>query len=182
MPGYWTCHWQYRFWRDDVNTEFEPIGRSGSNSFRKRGVSPGDTVYVISVNGGQLYLGGRMVVGRIVDRTEAVRISGNENLYDAAEWVINEERSGSPLNLHRRLAPELTRQITCIVADGSERGLFFSTETHLDSQTTRGIRRLTPESAQLLDRIVGLTDAMPRADELVTVNSEMLNINQIDAR
>jgi hypothetical protein len=175
MARYWTCHWQSRLWRDDINAEFDPIDGSGSNQFRKRGVAPGDVVYIVSLSGGRLYLGGRMPVRRIVSRPEAVRIFGTDNLYEADEWVIDEERSGTPLHLHRRLAPEVTRQIRCIMADGSERGLCFVDQDNLDGQATRGIRRLAPESAELFDRIIAVTDAMPRTGRLITVTEAMLH-------
>lgn len=42
MARYWTCHWQNRFWRDEINTEYHAVRSSGSNSFRKRGVAGGD--------------------------------------------------------------------------------------------------------------------------------------------
>jgi hypothetical protein len=174
MVRYWTFHWQFRFWRNDINTEFEPLDSSGSNNFVKRGVLVGDVVYVVSLSGGQLYLGGRMTVKQIVSRTEAVSIFRTQNLYHADEWVIDKDPSGTPLNLHRRLAPEITRQIRCVMADGSERGLFFVSDTHLDVQATRGIRQLTPESAELLDRIITFTDATPRTGRLVTVTEAML--------
>ena len=80
MVRYWTCHWQNRFWRGDVNTENTPCRSSGSNSFRKRGVSPGGIAYIISLADGQLLLGGRMTVKKIVSRDEAVRFLRNENL------------------------------------------------------------------------------------------------------
>jgi hypothetical protein len=44
MVRYWTCHWQYRLWCDDVNAEFEPIDGSGSNKYGERGVAPGSRV------------------------------------------------------------------------------------------------------------------------------------------
>lgn len=62
MTRFWTCHWQFRYWRPDINREGQPVCSSGSNSFVRRGVSVGDVVYVISLSGGQLYLGGRMMV------------------------------------------------------------------------------------------------------------------------
>jgi hypothetical protein len=175
MVRYWTCHWQFRLWRDDVNTEFEPIDGSGSNKFGERGVAPGDFVYIVSLSAGHLYLGGRMPVKRIVSRDEAIRIFGTDNLYDNDEWVVDEDKSGTPLHLHRRLAPAVTKQIVCIMADGSERGLCFVDESNLDNQATRGVRQLTPESAELLDRIIAVTDAMPRSGRLITVTESMLS-------
>ena len=173
MVHFWTCHWQNRFWRDDVNTENTPCCSSGSNSFGKRGVSVGDVAYIISLAEGQLLLGGRMAVKRIVSRNEAVRIFHNENFYDAEEWIIDEEKTGTLLNLHRRLAPEVTKQLRFLRKSGPK-PLCFKTDTHLDAQATRGVHRLTEESAGLLDQVIEITDRLPRSKDLVTVTQELL--------
>jgi len=174
MTRFWTCHWQNRFWRNDVNREYGPCCSSGSNSFRKRGVSVGDVAYIISLADGQLLLGGRMTIRRVVTRDEAVRIWDAENLYDAAEWIIDEAKTGTPLNLHRRLAPEVTRRLRFVSPRSTPKGLFFRSNTHLDGQATRGVRELTTESAALLDRIIEITDRLPRSDQIITVTEELL--------
>jgi hypothetical protein len=173
VARFWTCHWQFRSWRDEINKESEPVRSSGSKSFRKRGVSVGDTVYVVSLAGGQLYLGGCMTVKRIVSRPEAVRLWDNDNLYEADEWVVDPEETGTPLNLHRRLAPALTKRLRFKSKTGPKEPCFVS-ETELDNQATRGVRELTPESAALLDRIIAFTDRLPRSGQVVTVTDELL--------
>jgi hypothetical protein len=85
---YWTSYWKGENWAG--NDEYKPVSCSGSNLFRKRGVSVGDVVYVVSQIDGQLRLGGRMKVGDIVSRDEAVRLRRSSNLYDLDEWVIGE--------------------------------------------------------------------------------------------
>ena len=109
MTRYWTCQWKHKFWRGDVNPEYEPDWMAGSNNFRKRGVSRGDVAFVISVSDGQLYLGGRMEVKRVDTRRKDVRDWGTGPAYP--EWIIGEKETGTPLNFHRRLAPELTRKL-----------------------------------------------------------------------
>lgn len=168
MPRYWTCHWQFKYWNPDNNAEGEPVCSSGSNMFRKRGVSLGDIVYVISLAGGQLYLGGRMTVKDIVSRPEAVKLWGSDSLYDADEWVVDPEESGTSLHLHRRLSPSITKQLRFASKDGPKEPFFIS-DTHLDNQATRGVRELTQESAELLDRIIADTDQLPIADNILTV-------------
>ena len=167
---FWTCHWQFRYWRADINQEWAPLRSSGSNSFHKRGVSVGDTVYIISLSEGQLYLGGRMVVQRIVSRAEAVRLLNSDNLYDAE---VDAEESGTLLHLHRRLAPALTKQLRFVSSAGPKRPLFVS-QTELDNQTTRGVREITAESAALLDRIIDATDGLRRAGQLITVTEKLI--------
>lgn len=176
-PRFWTCHWQFRYWRPDVNSEGQPIRGSGGNRYTTRGIRGGcgHRAYIVSLSNGQLYLGGRMTVSRIVSRDEAVLIRGTDMLYPADEWLIDDTAEGGTLlHLNRRLAPEVTRQIVCIMADGDERGLFFVDDDNLDVQATRGVRELTAESTDLLDRIIAITDAMPRTGRLLTVTEAML--------
>jgi hypothetical protein len=180
VARFWTCHWQYRYWRDDINTEYEPVCSSGSNSFLKRGVSLGDAVYIVSLGAGQLYLGGRMVVKQIVSRPEAVRLWNDPNLYDAEEWIVDPDKSGTPLHLHRCLSPSLTRQLRFVSKSGPKEP-FFVSDTDLDNQTTRGVRELTPESAALLDRIIEATDRLPRSDQLIMVTEELLRADHLQA-
>lgn len=173
MPRFWTTYWQNRLWRNDVNAEYSPVCSSGSNLYRKRDVTPGDMVYVVSCIDGQLLLGGRMTVKRIVSRPEAVGIWNNDNLYDASEWIIDESEEGTPLNLHRQLAPAISRQLRFESKDGPK-GLFFVAENELDRQAIRGVRELTQESAELFDRAITVTDSMPRLGQMITVTEEML--------
>ncbi len=53
---YWLSHWKNIYWRDDVNKEGTPICSSGGNSYRKRHVSVGDSVYIVSLKDGYLLL------------------------------------------------------------------------------------------------------------------------------
>jgi hypothetical protein len=136
-------------------------------------MSVGDSAYIISLSGGQLYLGGRMVVKRIVTRPEAVQLLNNDDLYNADEWIVDPEKSGTLLNLHHRLSPALTKQLRLILSSGPSEPVFES-ETELYRQATRGVREITPVYAALLDRIIEATDRLPRTGELVTVTEEML--------
>ncbi len=179
MTRYWTAHWQNRLWRDDINPEYEPPDCTGAKSFRGRGVSVGDIVYVISLGDGQLFLGGRMRVEQIVPRDEAVRILGRDSIYYTDEFVIAEKQSGTPLKLHRALAPAVTCQLRFVSPTSEPKGLLFDSDTHLNVQTTRGIRELTPESAALLDRVIAITDRLPRSGQLITITDEMLHSDQV---
>jgi HNH endonuclease len=174
VARFWICHWQNRYWRNDVNREYDPIWLAGSNSFRKRGVTIGDVVYIVSLSGGQLLLGGRMAVKRIVSRDEAVRIGDDDNLYDANEWIIGEKVSGTPLHLHRRLDPTMSRQLRFVSQRSGPKPLVFDSDSHLNVQTTRGVRELTPISAKVLDQILAITDHVPRSGQFITVTEELL--------
>jgi predicted HNH restriction endonuclease len=122
-----------------------------------------------------------MPVKRIVSRHEAVRLWDKDNLYDAEEWIVDPEQTGTLLHLHRRLSPTLTKQLRFELRDGPREPAFVS-DTELDNQATRGVRELTPESAALLDQIIEVTDRLPRSDELITVTEEMIGIGNVQDR
>jgi len=174
VDRFWVCHWLFRNWRPDTQREGQPVRLAGSNIFRKRGVSAGDSVYIVSLGAGQLYLGGRMVVERFVSRPEALLLWNDDDLYDdAVKWVVGPEQSGTLLQLHRRLSPALTKQLRYLTKMGP-REPFFVSETELSSQATRGLPELTPEPAALLDRVIDVTDRLPRTGQLLTVTEQML--------
>ncbi|MCY3022271.1 MAG: hypothetical protein NTW87_24940 [Planctomycetota bacterium] len=147
--------------------------------FKKRGVSVGDTAYIVSLSAGQLYLGGRMTVKRIISRAEALRLWNNEDVYDADEWIVDPDQGGTLLHLHRRLSPAVTKQLR-FASKAGPREPFFVSDTELDNQATRGVRELTPETAALLDRIIEVTDRLPRSDQLITVTEEILHNGKVD--
>ena len=126
------------------------------------------------MNEGQLYLGGRLVVRRIMSRIEAVKLYKNDELMDAQEWIDGMKHSGTPLHLQRRLSSKLTKRLRFVTKSGSAKQPFFVTGTRLDNQATRGVRELTADSAALLDRIIDQTDQLPRTGKLVTVTESML--------
>ena len=178
MTRSWTCYWQFRYWRSDINSEYKPTRSSGSNLFRKRGVSIGDTVYIISQGAGQLYIGGRMTVKQILSRDEAVQLWDSDSLYDATEWIVDPSESGTLLHLHRRLTPLLTKQIRFKTKQGPKEP-FFTSETELDKQAIRNVRELTQESAALFDQIIAVTDRMPRSEQVINVTEKMLRADSV---
>jgi predicted HNH restriction endonuclease len=175
MARFWTNYWKNRYWRDDINKEYQPIRHSAANTLLQRGVAPGDTVYILSLADGHLFLGGRMTVKQIASKEQAVQILRPGELYDADQHAIGEESDGTPLNLHRRLASVLSRQLKFVSPDSNPKHLRFVADTDdLDGQTIRGIRELTAESAEFLDRVIEVTDRLPRSDQLITVTEELL--------
>lgn len=162
---YWICHWQNRYWKHEINPEGKRLRSSGSNMFTKRGVAPGDVVYVVSILDGMLLLGGSMIVTEIVSRAELVRRRKDDRFYDAAEWAIAEP-AGTRLDLHRALDPSLTTRLRFISPESQPKPPCFRSKGKLDGQTTRGVRELTRESAELMDRIITITDRAPRSTSI----------------
>lgn len=174
MTRYWTSYWRGENWL--ANTEYSPVEYSGGNQFKRRGIVAGDIVYIVSIQHGHLYLGGKMQVGEIISREEAVRRRRRKDLYDANEWLAGKKGTGSPLNLHRRLTADLARELRFISRSGPERLRFKGNNPdNLDGQTLRAPRELSRESATSLDRIIEITDGLPRDKGQITVSRDLLN-------
>lgn len=171
-PQFWTAHWQSSLWNPKANVEGHPIQASGSGVLETRGIAPGDVLYIISLSEGHLLLGGKMVVQHIVSREAACQMLGRDSLFETNQWAIN-MHGGSPLHLHRRLSPKLSKKLIFLRA-GGERGLTFRDGSKLDNQATRGLSQLTRESARLLDSIIDVTDSMPQTVDMMTVTDELL--------
>lgn len=171
MPRFFTTHWQNRNWSYDRNSG--QLRSSGSNRYRERGVSPGDRVYVISLIDGQFFLGGRMTVSRIMTRPEAVAELECDELFDTTDWVIDDTDTGTEFKPRRRLAPELTRSLRFLSRKSGPIPPFFVSDTHLDVQATRGVRELASESADLLDRVIAVTDGLGDGEVVVTLEAAL---------
>ena len=171
LKRFWTCHWQNKFWRDDVNEESRPIVAAGSNLFAAKGVRPGDRLYIVSIVEGQLLFGGRMTVDAILLREAVMARLGSDDLHeDSKWWAVGAKEAGTPLDLHRALSPEVTRKLRFVAPSGPPKKPQFVSDTHLDGQTTRGVRQLTQESAELLEQILTASDKRPRSLELRTIS------------
>jgi len=104
---------------------------------------------------------------------EACGIFKNDNLFDAKNWAIDDTRRGTPLNLHRQISPEVSKQLRFKAAGGEVKALFFDSDTELNVQATRGVREITPNTAALFERIIERTDKLPRNGKMIVVSAEV---------
>lgn len=151
MPRYFTHYWQ-----NDTVEKYRASGRyiiewAGSNVFLERGIDPGDVVYPVTVSDGTLYLLGRLEVERVCDVAEAEERLGYVPSWEASDYVI----AADPPPAHFDLAVplEVTRRLR-FVSGQKPVPPRFASPGRLDQQTMRGVRELTPESADLLDRVL----------------------------
>ncbi len=115
-----------------------------------------------------------MEIERIVSREEAVRMRPEDGSYDSPEWLIAVPGSGTPLNLHRAIDPQITADLR-FISGTSEVPLKFKREYELDEQTiSRGVRELSMKSAVLLDNVIRLTDTLPRETGRINVSPGLL--------
>jgi hypothetical protein len=140
----------------------QPLEHTASNVFRKRGVRPGDTVFVAEVADGHLELVGRLVVQDMLTKAQA-QASLPYDVWDAADHLIA-AAGASPVTYGRRIRRSVAAQLTFLqktgrmLADGSPRyrltSLTFDDHGRLDAQTTRTVRRLTYKSAACLEKLL----------------------------
>jgi hypothetical protein len=157
MPRYFTHYWKNGTWYSNQGYEGEPCNHLAGNMFRKRNVAREDFIYVVTVQEGQLFLGGRMQIDEIISRDRAIELLGTDDLWEAEEQVIAIPGTGTPMRLDRIVPVETVRQLRCVTGKGEE-GLYFRTPTELDGQTLRGVRELTAESARILDALIGTSE------------------------
>lgn len=171
---FWTQYWKQERWNTERDEWLEVLDHTASNAFRKRGVSSGDRIYTISLSAGELPLGGRIVVDRIVDQLEAEKHYKNPDLWIADDHVIGDRNNGTPLKVYRKLHSSVSKRLQFKNNATDTSPLVFLATGQLDNQTARGIRELTADSAAIFDRVLSMTDQSPYEDEPLTVTNKML--------
>lgn len=149
MPSAFTHYWS-------ESTHFEEGGlfdHTAGNRFRRAGVTTGDKVFGISVRRGIPVLVGRMIVSRPpVSFKEACELLPYDP-WEAEEHLIANEGTASKQSSAREIPLEMLRQLRFETAMGVT-ALKFVSSTKLDQQTFRGVRCLTPKSAELLESLI----------------------------
>ena len=135
--------------------EREPAARlfdyTASSLFRKRGVTVGDSLYLVTVLSGRLYLAGKMEIGEIVALDEAQARFPGERLFRVPDHLF--ARRVTPLDYTRSVPISNTARLL-FYKGGKPAPLKFSKPGWLDSQTLRGIREMPDETAKMLDEFL----------------------------
>jgi hypothetical protein len=117
--------------------------------FRKRGVESGDYIYIVTNLHGKLYVSARLRVDRIVSYSQAKRELG-QNIWKAKDQILATD--GTKWNSNAQVPDVHARALRF----GDGQPLRFKSPGVLDQQTLRGLRQLSPESAKLLDGVLGI--------------------------
>jgi hypothetical protein len=143
MTAY-THYWKNDTWDEQLGQQLE---HAASNAFRARGVRKGDRVFVVTIREGQLFVGGRLVVDKVTTQKDAEKLLGTA-LWTARDHIVARNPLGvlQPVPVPNKIARRLR-----FVPDSD---LVWSSPGELDRQTLRGVRRLSDESAALLDDIL----------------------------
>ena len=129
----------------------EPLVHAASNQYDRMGVAPDDTLYVAYLDQRHLHLLGRLTVDRILDQREVERLFGGE------VWVADYHAIGSGTDLALfdvRVPVDVLEALTFARNDGSTTTLAVAPDGIVNGQRLQSIRRLTSESAALLDEVL----------------------------
>src|SRR5689334_10151533 len=114
MPRYFTYYWKNEFCEPEEEGAPERyLNHLAGSRFLKRGVKPGDFVYLVTVKKGELYLVARMEVGEIVDTQEAAILLKRdpEELWDAEEHLMAKPGSGTCMIFDRWVSLDVTKSL-----------------------------------------------------------------------
>lgn len=157
MARAYTQHWNQASWKNAAEQSAGEVQEHTAGSeFRKRGVKPGDTIFVVTNIDGKMYLAGRMRVAHIFDsKNEAAKYlqCDPSGLWPAPEHCVCRPKNGSTLEFDR-LVPDKITQALLFDQSGKPKSLTFDSPGVLRQQTLRGVKRLTPASADLLHQLI----------------------------
>ena len=149
-----THYWANPTWTSYAKAEEgNRLNHLAGNMFHLRNVKLGDSVFVVTIRAGKLFLCARMMVEQVCSKQEAERILGYA-VWDAEEHLIS--RDGTPMRFDRMVPEAIVRQLRF-----GEKPLRFESADILDRQTLRGVRKLSPESADLLNEFIEQDNNQP---------------------
>jgi hypothetical protein len=148
MPQFFTYCWQHR----EVlgHRAGGPIGFAYGSQFARRGVCPGDEVYIVSVHGGRVHLLGKMLVRAVTHSADDCRRLAGAEPQPAPEYLVAE--ACTPARLVQ-LPNEVARGLRFLRGKRTV-GLTFREGALVDRQSLRSVRRLSAESAAALDELL----------------------------
>jgi hypothetical protein len=162
MPSAFTHYWSESTL--NLDSEGETYDHTAGNRFVSAGVTTGDRVYGITVRKGVPMLIGRMTVSRPPLSYEEASELLDYNIWEADEHLIAEPGTASLTSFVRVIPTDILKRLRFESA-GGETALKFVSETRLDQQTFRGVRRLTAASALELESLLESPIQQPASDE-----------------
>jgi hypothetical protein len=157
MKRYFTHYWTNRTWDNQVAgnayKSHKTLRHTASNMFRERGISKGDSVYIITVKRGQLLLLTRLTVAKVCSFEEASRLLNTEDLWEAEDQIVAEAATPIRPTFEVPVPLAITEQLRFESYPQSKSPRFVEPGI-LDQQTLRGVRELNYGSAQLFDEFL----------------------------
>ncbi len=131
-----------------------PLGYTGGSGFASRQVSQGDVLYVLNWHEGELWVLGRMTVGRVLKRAEAQAELGD--IFDANEHVLAQPGHAT-LRVFDAIIDddEDLDSIGFLDRSGARSHPKRNERGEIEPQTFRNVRQITEDTAELFDTYLG---------------------------
>lgn len=154
MRRYFTQYWTNSQWKLEtkVRDQNSPLEHTAGNQFSKVSVSENDIIFIVTVKKGILYLGGKIVVGRLCSQRQVEEMFGSKRVYQAKEHII----SKGGLDTFRTNLTVPSNVVKYLYFEGPDgpKPPVFKSEGVLDQQTLRGVRLLTEKSGEELLKLL----------------------------
>src|ERR1700685_1593961 len=142
-----------QYWKT-YNPETEvgtPLDFAASAQFKR--VKPGDTLWIVALRQRRLTLLGRLVVGSVVSRTEAIKVLG-KRVYDAP--LVALARPGTEQDI---IEAEIQQLASGLRFNSPKDRLSLPDLERTDGKQLQSMRELTPESIGVLQSVFESTGA-----------------------
>lgn len=130
----------------------------------------GDHLYIVHYHAREVFLGARLVVGRLATKSEAADLLDvdQDEIWDARDHVLADPAHVQRLDPGRIVPRDVLRGLVFLRADGSETAVKFDDDGAANQQTFRTVRELSPSSAAALDALIEW-DTAPRPSQVLTI-------------
>ena len=144
------------YWSGPTATDAEgnKVDHIASDQFGSAGVSPGDTVYVLTYVAGQVHVVTSLVVENLVDGRQAERVLKRKNLWQADWHVIARSDSIQRATMSARLSSKQTAGMIFINRDSEAKAPARNRLGEIDPQTFRSTRRIDTPTATMLKQVL----------------------------
>ncbi len=133
---------------------------AGSGQYKRMKVTPGDTVWIVTRRPtGDLVTIGRIYVGEVISRGEAVRRFGEKDVWDAENHIVAE------LGTEEKFRELSLMDIAAQLRFHGKKDRLEISDSHVTAQQLQTLRKLTPDSVALLASKWNATE-LPNAPEL----------------
>jgi len=156
----WIYSWKAEEWQAktiDLQFAREHLRYAASCQFLARRVQPGDTIFVVNIALGRVYLGGYVKVLKIVDRENAETILGVDgtSLWKASDYAIADTNELCDFRPKLLLSNDLIDTLWLVEPNRGQVNPKRAANGGVDPQTFRAIRQLVAGEERKLFESLG---------------------------
>lgn len=150
MGRTFTQYWTKSFWQETGREEGQALSHTASDQFEALGVDEGDTIYIITVQDGALYLVGRLSVFFLADREYAADVLAYRPWHRKDHLFASE---CTAVRFDRRVPAHLVQALR-VEGPSGEAAVALDADGNPTEEALDGVRCISSSSADLLDRML----------------------------